>query len=318
MGSIASIISDLKFGRSTLLKAIEGLSARELVQTPIYGEWTIKDVLAHVIGWDRRVITILPMILQDRASQVAGVDVQEHNRQSISVWQDKSFAEVLAAIRSSHRQILDIVAGLDHVEIDKRRKRNSRIITIRSYVLDIMLEHERQHALEIEQWRKELDEAIDPVAIRAMIRQTRADFMAILDNFSEADVLDQTAVGVWSISDVVGHVADWEQLALGAARHIYDPSQPPIIRLRDDIEEWNTILAAERRLKSWPENYHYMRQTHLAMDEFIVALKPGDWRLRGTYPWFDEGTLAELLVQAAEHYPDHLPDLEQWYKKRYE
>jgi hypothetical protein len=318
MGSISGIVSDLKFGRSTLLKAIEGLSERELTETPIYGEWKIKDVLAHVIGWDRRVIAILPLILHDRTSQVSSVEVQEHNRQSVSVWQDKSFAEVLAAIRSTHQQILDIVSALDHVEIDKRRERNSRIITIRSYVLDIMLEHERQHALEIEQWRKQLEKAIDPAAIRAMVRQTRADFIAILDCFNEDDVLDQTAVGVWSVNDVVGHLADWEQLALRAAYHIYDPSQPPITRLSDDIEAWNKIMAAERRVKSWPENYHYLRQTHLAMDEFIAALKPGDWRLRGSYPWFDEGTLAELLIQAAEHYPDHLPDLEQWYKKRYE
>jgi hypothetical protein len=56
MSNISAIVSGLEYSRSELLKSIEGLSQRELTETPIYEDWTIKDVLAHVIGWDRRVL----------------------------------------------------------------------------------------------------------------------------------------------------------------------------------------------------------------------------------------------------------------------
>jgi hypothetical protein len=58
MGSITEIIAYINFGRSSLMEAIEGLSHRELTQAPIYDHWTIKDILAHIIGWDQRVIKI--------------------------------------------------------------------------------------------------------------------------------------------------------------------------------------------------------------------------------------------------------------------
>jgi hypothetical protein len=153
VSSIPAIISYLEFGRSQLLKSIEGLSPRELTQISIYDDWTIKDVLAHVIGWDQRVLETLPLILQNRASEVAGVEVEAHNRRSVEAWRDKPVAEVLATIKSTHQQIVDIISSIDHVEIDMRRERNDRTITIRSYVIEVMVEHERQHAVEIEQWR---------------------------------------------------------------------------------------------------------------------------------------------------------------------
>jgi hypothetical protein len=45
----------------------------------------------------------------------------------------------------------------------------------------------------------------------------------------------------------------------------------------------------------------------------LVSLRPGDWTLRGPYPWpHDQGTLAELVWLMSEHYVDHIPDLQEW------
>ena len=156
MSSIAEIVEYLDYGRTALLQTLEGLSEQEMTQVPIYNEWTIKDVLAHLIGWDKRVIHILPLIVADRAAEVAGVDVAAHNQQSVAAGRDKSVAELLAEIKQTHRQIIALIAAMDHTEIDRRHERNGRIITIRSYVIDIMVEHERRHAAEIELWRKQL------------------------------------------------------------------------------------------------------------------------------------------------------------------
>ena len=314
MSSIEDIIAYLEYGRSSLLKSIEGLSKHEMTEIRVFDGWTIKELLAHVIGWDKRVVQVLPLVVQDRADEIPDVEVEAHNQQAIGVWQDRSLEEVLTEIQSTHQQVLDCIAALDHIEIDKRHERKGRIITIRTYIIDVMIEHQREHAIEIEEWREDLDRAIDPETVRAFVRQSRDAFMTILDQFDETDVLDKSAVGMWSISDVIGHIADWEQLALIAAQHIKDSSQPPVQLAYDNIEDWNMALAAERANKSWPENYHYLRQTWLATEDFMTTVEPEEWRLRGSYPWFDQGTLAELLIQTAEHYTDHLPDLEGWHK----
>lgn len=310
MTNISAIISDLKYGRARLLQAIEGLSRRELTELPIYEGWTIKDVLAHVIGWDQRVLRTLPLMLQNRASEVASVEVDDFNRESVQSWRDKSLAEVLSEIHSTHQRILEILVGLDHKEIDMRRERHGRIITIRSYVIDVMIEHDREHAAEIELWRKNLELTIDPRAAEANLAQKRAAFLAAIEGLNEADLLDKNAGGTWSVKDVIGHLTDWERLMLNAARHIHDPSLPGVIPVTEDENE---IMASRRAKESWEKVFHDFSEVSQAVDSFVAGLKMGDWTLRGPYPWpNDQGTLAELLWHITAHYTDHLPDLEQW------
>jgi hypothetical protein len=317
MSNISAIVSGLEYSRSELLKSIEGLSQRELTETPIYEDWTIKDVLAHVIGWDRRVLQTLPLMLQNRAGEIPGVEREAYNGQSIAAWQDKSLSEVLAEIKAVHQHILSIIASTDQAEIDLRRDRNGRIITIRSYVIDIMMDHERKHAAEIRQWRRDLEQGIDPEAIRTMLDETDAGFMRLLDQVDEQAAYDKNAVNGWSINDMAGHVADWGQRMLKAAEHIYDRSRPPVPPVSETTTDWNAVLVARRADKSWPETFHYLRETRHTIKDFVARLRPGDWKLRGPYPWpHDQGTLAELIVQIGEHYTAHIPDLERWVQAR--
>ncbi|MCB0163742.1 MAG: DinB family protein [Anaerolineae bacterium] len=310
MASIPEMVSYLKYGRAVLFDAIAGLSRRELTAVEIYPGWTIKEVLAHIIGWDEQVIKNLVLIKQGQADQIDYLDAQEHNRAAVARWRDHSWREVLAAVHHSYQQIIDMIAALDFPDIDRRYERRGRVITIRSYIIETMVEHIRQHAAEIELWRQTLDDGIDPAAIVMQLKQSRAAFMIILDTINEADAINKHAIGHWSISDLVGHVADWEQRMLQAARHIYDPSLPPVPPVDDQALDWDEVLVARRAKKSWPENYHDLLETQVAVDSFLIDLLPGDWKLRGPYPWpDDQGSLAELIATIGRHYDNHTPDL---------
>lgn len=310
MSSIPEIVSYLNFGRDCLLKSIEGLSQREMTDIPVYPEWTIKDILAHIIGWDRRVIAILPLIVNDRAGEVPGVDVADHNARSVAAGREKAVTHLLAEITETHQQIMALVSELDYREIDRRHQRNGRIITIRSYIIQIMVDHERQHAAEIEAWRAQLDEAIDPAAIAANLQQRRDHFMARLEAVDEARALHPHTAGEWSINDVVGHLVDWERLMLQAARHIHDPSQPAVPPHAGSDDDFNQFLADRRAGTPWAETLREFRQVQQQVDAFVAGCTPGDWRLRGPYPYHhDQGTLAELVGSFAVHYDQHLVDL---------
>jgi uncharacterized damage-inducible protein DinB len=307
MSSISAIISYLEYGRSRFLQSIEGLSRREMTEIPIYEGWTVRDVLAHMIGWDHWVLSTLSLMLQNRADEIPAVDEDMYNRQSIATWQDKSVDDLLLEIQTTHQRILDTFSQIDHVEIDMRRERQGRIITIRSYVIEVMVEHERQHATEIEQWRASLEERIDPAAIKDALAQNQASFREALAALSQADITAKAGDGSWSVKDVTGHLADWETLILKAAQHIYDPSLPGVIPRQGSLDDFNEAMVARRSSQSWQEIYDDLNQTNAALDRFVANLTPGDWKLRGPYPWpSDQGTLAELLSHAAEHYADHI------------
>jgi len=314
MTSIKAIADDLNFSRTELLATLAGLSNRELTQLPVDGGWTAKEILAHIVGWDRRTLHALPLIVANRAGEVTGVDVEAHNRQAVAAYAGKSMAQLLADAQELHRQIVAFITGLDYPEIDRRRERNGRIITIRSYIIDIMVDHERRHTAELELWREKQAEAIDPAVLTANMRQQRSIFMEMLGRVTTAAHLTaKNAEGEWSVSDVVGHLADWEQLMLTAARHIHDPSLPPAQWVGKPETDWNALLAARRQANPFAQNRRDLLAVQSAVDEFVANLTPGDWRLRGPYPWpNDQGTLAELIFHLAEHYTDHILPLQQW------
>ena len=160
MGSLEAIVSDLEYGRAQVLKAVAGLSEVEATELPVTtdeagdGIWTVKDILAHLIGWDQWLVIIVPLIAQDRANEISSLDVERKNRESVTAWQDKSWSEVLTAIKISYQQVIDTISALDYKQIDTRHERNGRPLTIRSYVVDVLVEHERHHADEIRAWRE--------------------------------------------------------------------------------------------------------------------------------------------------------------------
>ncbi len=155
MASIESIVADFKYGRAEILRAIAGLSEAELTEVLVYEAWTIKDILAHLIGWDEWVISILPLITEARADEIPLINREAYNQQTLNLWQTKSVDEIQQKLQETHEAVVHMLSNLDYVEIDTRHERDGRVITIRSYVVDVVEEHERQHAAEILAWRKE-------------------------------------------------------------------------------------------------------------------------------------------------------------------
>jgi hypothetical protein len=180
------------------------------------------------------------------------------------------------------------------------------------------VEHERQHAMEIEQWRETLDKSINPRQIKDDLTQNRAKILAALEGLSESDVLDKTAVGNWSVKDAIGHLADWERRMLNSARHIHNPSLPAVPPVNDseDYLDWNEMMVAQQESCAWSEVLADLAETRQALAEFLATLAWGDWKKRGPYPWpNDQGTLAELITSIAGHDAEHLPELEKWHQE---
>ena len=176
MGSLEEIIDYLRFGRTKIFEAISDLSERELTEIEIYEGWTIRDLLVHLIGWDEWVLRTIPLIVQDRADEIPpSVDPDQFNRQTLAVWQDKLFPEVMLALQTTQQKVIELVSSLDYKQIDTRRERGGRVITIRSYVIELFVEHERKHVSDIQSWRASLNSVLDPVEVQAFAEKRLAE-----------------------------------------------------------------------------------------------------------------------------------------------
>src|SRR5215471_2397386 len=57
------ILEELARTRAALLDAIEGLDESTLDRRSVVGEWSIKNVLAHIAAWEAWVVQALPVRL---------------------------------------------------------------------------------------------------------------------------------------------------------------------------------------------------------------------------------------------------------------
>ncbi|MFQ5613521.1 MAG: DinB family protein [Anaerolineae bacterium] len=184
--SLQDCISYITFAREELLRQIEGLSEESLANTPVVVEpppggptaaagdegrpgWyltqdiaeifktrdmTVKDILAHIAAWEVRMAEIVPLMLADRADEIPAVEVAVFTRKAIAERRTRSCAEILVELDVARSTLLEILTAAGDMAVAKRRTRGGRTFTIQSYLVDVMAEHDRIHAQQIQLWRE--------------------------------------------------------------------------------------------------------------------------------------------------------------------
>ena len=126
-----------------------GLSDAELLEPGVAGNWSVRDVLAHVTTWEEEALTHLPVILAGGrppryADAYGGIDA--FNARTTEAKRALSLAEVRQEQERVHRRLLDYVAGVPTgtLEGETRFRRRLRLDTYGHY---------RHHAAAIRRWR---------------------------------------------------------------------------------------------------------------------------------------------------------------------
>jgi hypothetical protein len=147
--------------RSQLLKKIDraweaftasyaGLSDDELMQPGVTGNWSVKDIIAHVACWEEEALTNLPIILAGEkppkySSKYGGIDA--FNAQMAEQARNLSLSEVLHQQEETHRRLIEFIqrAPEDQITTETRFRRRLRLDTYRHYP---------EHTEAIRKWRE--------------------------------------------------------------------------------------------------------------------------------------------------------------------
>jgi len=120
--SKTEIISRMEAERRRLEKNMEGLSREEIVSTPVVGDWTVKDVLAHLAEWE----ACMPgWLAKARAGQkvinpaddLTWKQLDVFNQRVYEKYCDWPLEEVRAFYERAHAELLDMVRGMSHEEL---------------------------------------------------------------------------------------------------------------------------------------------------------------------------------------------------------
>ena len=127
-----------------------GLSDAQLMKPGVTGDWSVRDILAHVSTWEEEALTHLPLILEGGrpprySVRYGGIDA--FNARMTEQKQSLSLSAVRRQLDETHRRLVDFIqrAPEDQLTRETRFRRRLRLDTYGHYPL---------HAEAIRQWRR--------------------------------------------------------------------------------------------------------------------------------------------------------------------
>jgi len=129
-----------------------GLIDAQLTETGVTGDWSVKEILAHVTTWEEEALKYLPLILQgDRPPRYSvmygGVDA--FNAQMTEEKRRLPLADILAQLAETHRRLVAYIESApdEQFTTDTRFRRRVRLDTYGHYPV---------HTEAIRAWRARL------------------------------------------------------------------------------------------------------------------------------------------------------------------
>ena len=142
-------LKKVDLGWAALETAYAGLSDSQLVSPGVAGDWSAKDILAHVTTWEAEALKYLPLILAGGrpprySTQYGGIDA--FNAQITNQKRGLSTTEVLRQLAETHRQLLGFIQSAPEDQFAQATPFRHRL-RLETY------SHYRLHANMIRDWR---------------------------------------------------------------------------------------------------------------------------------------------------------------------
>lgn len=135
---------------AALRESYVGLSDSQLTEPGVTGDWSVKDILAHVTTWEGEALKHLPLIIAGgrppRYVRYGGIDA--FNAKTTEEKRALSLPEVLRQLDDTHGRLIDFVQRTPEAQFtrDTRFRRRLRLDTYSHYP---------KHAEAIREWREQ-------------------------------------------------------------------------------------------------------------------------------------------------------------------
>jgi len=148
---LSQLLKRLDKAWEELKASYAGLSDSELMEPGVTGDWSVRDIIAHVTSWEEEALTHLSTILAGgkppRYSVMYG-GIDAFNAKATESKSNLLLSEVLRQRDDIHRRLIDFIqsAPEDQFIRETRFRRRLRLDTYSHYPI---------HAEEIRKWREQ-------------------------------------------------------------------------------------------------------------------------------------------------------------------
>jgi len=155
----AELLEYLAQGRARLLAAIEGLSEEEMTTSGVVGDWSVKEILAHIAAWDKETTAVIERAISQEHPEF---DYTIRGRRGFAKWNAQevekrramSVGQILAEMEEAREGVIELTHQLSDEDLGRRFVPPWRWPSTPRRSLEIQAEHDVEHADQIMAWRR--------------------------------------------------------------------------------------------------------------------------------------------------------------------
>jgi hypothetical protein len=285
----------------------------EMLRPGVVDDWSLKDLLSHIIDWDRRLVVWCSDALTGFQGTGPELDLRWENldtgdHEIPADLRGESIDAILTEFRQSYRVVLSTLAALrEEVLFGTGSTRGGRGPALADLVLLSTADHYAWAKGRIRRWCKTHAGAyLNREIILARIQTERRRLEQNLAEVPRGEMETPGVVGEWSVKDMIAHLVDWEQRFLGwyeAGRRGQRPEVPAPGIGWDQLDLLNRQIYEQNRERPVDEILAEFDASYPEVLETIRAMPEDEIFAVGRYDWLGENSLVGvILANTANHY----------------
>ncbi len=146
---MTTLIDELEAARADLLACFADLDEAALERKGLVGEWSVKNVLAHIVGWEVWVIEMLQARLAGGALpdhlRAAAADEHAFNAAQVAEREELMPDEQLMELERTREELLVLLRGLDPARLEDPLPWPGARSSVADYLRTSLIQHDQEH-----------------------------------------------------------------------------------------------------------------------------------------------------------------------------
>lgn len=189
----------------------------EMLEPGVVGEWSVKELLAHLIAREQRFLNWYGAGLRGDVPEAPVVKVSRDGFEAlvleIEKYRSHSLEDILAEFMTSFEQVLATVQTIPEADLfAPGRFAWTEDLTLADYIAANTFHRYDWAKRQIRHWKtKHTGKQLNKDIILEKIRAERRRLEKNLAELNADEMIQPGVVGEWSVKDLLAHLVDWEQ-----------------------------------------------------------------------------------------------------------
>jgi len=109
--SKADFLERMRTARAALNEAISGLTEDQMSQDIVAGEWSVKDIIAHLAAWQGEVVVALERVGPADSGALIDESVDQWNARRVDERRRLPLVDVIQEFQDTHDKLLTLLAA---------------------------------------------------------------------------------------------------------------------------------------------------------------------------------------------------------------